>query len=136
MLSDAGVRAAVERCGAGGGLCGHGVGQKPCDALRAEQVAAIFLSQTGRFPAARKRWRWTCRSACHARRVLQQDRGAYAGADESLLDQDGVYRPRPAAARTAQQRRRAQMVADNPAMIAYIDRAALDASVKAIQVMP
>jgi hypothetical protein len=29
-----------------------------------------------------------------------------------------------------------KIVADNPAMIAYIDRAALDASVKAIQVTP
>jgi hypothetical protein len=48
----AGVRAAVLRCrfGVGCGIRGGGVGQNPVTTLRAEQVAAIFLAQTGRFP--------------------------------------------------------------------------------------
>ncbi|MYM67855.1 phosphate ABC transporter substrate-binding protein [Pseudoduganella sp. FT55W] len=105
--------------------------------LRAEQVAAIFMAQTGRFPSGEEaiaidlpvgsplRDEFYNRVAARTPALMKAywTKMVFTGRGQPPREL-----PNSAAVR--------KMVADNPAMIAYIDRSALDASVKAIQVMP
>jgi len=111
--------------------------RNPVTTLRAEQVAAIFLAQTGRFPngeeavaldlpvgsALRDDFYNKIAARTPALMKAYWTRMVFTGRGQPPREL-----PNSAAVR--------KIVADNPAMIAYIDRAALDASVKAIQVTP
>ena len=111
--------------------------RNPVVALRPEQVADIFLAQTGRFPNG------------GAAVAIDQVLGA-AGRDEfynkvaskspSLLKAywtrmvfTGRGQPPKEVSGSEAVRK---LIAGNPEMIGYIDRAALDDSVKAILVLP
>jgi len=111
--------------------------RNPAPSMSADQVAAIFLGQAGRFPDGA------------AAVALDQEVGS--------PQRDGFYRqvtgktpallkahwskmvftgrgqpPREAPGDAAVRR----MVADNPSMIGYIDRASLDASVRPVLILP
>jgi ABC-type phosphate transport system substrate-binding protein len=105
--------------------------------LRAEQVAAIFLSQTGRFPGGEEAIALDLPVGSPLRDEFYNKVAARTPALMKAYWTKMVFTgrgqpprelPNSAAVR--------KMVAENPAMIAYIDRSALDASVKAIQVTP
>jgi ABC-type phosphate transport system substrate-binding protein len=109
--------------------------RSPVSALRPDQVADIFLAQTGRFPDGEPAV------------ALDQPLGSplrndfysvMAGKSPALMKAywtkmvfTGRGQPPRELASSAAVRK---MVADNPSMIGYIDRAALDASVKAVTV--
>jgi len=111
--------------------------KNPLATLRAEQVAAIFLAQTGRFPNGEEavaldlpvgsalRDDFYNRIAARTPALMKAywTKMVFTGRGQPPREL-----PNSAAVR--------KMVADSPVMIAYIDRAALDASVKAIQVTP
>jgi hypothetical protein len=111
--------------------------KNPLNSLRAEQVAAIFLGQAGRFPggaeamaldlplgtALRNDFYLTVAARTPALMKAYWTKMVFTGHGQPPRELSGS-----AAAR--------KLVADNPAMIAYIDKSALDASVKAIQVTP
>jgi ABC-type phosphate transport system substrate-binding protein len=111
--------------------------KNPVAALRAEQVAAIFLSQTGRFPGGEEATALDLPVGSPLRDEFYNKIAARTPALMKAYWTKMVFTGRGQPPRelpnSAAVRR---MVADNPAMIAYIDRAALDASVKAIQVTP
>ncbi len=111
--------------------------KNPVSALRADQVAAIFLSQSGRFPGGAE----AVPLDLPLNSALREDFYAAVAARTPALMKaywtkmvfTGRGQPPRELASSAAVRR---LVADNPAMIAYIDKSALDASVKAIQVTP
>ncbi|MYM33347.1 phosphate ABC transporter substrate-binding protein [Duganella sp. FT50W] len=111
--------------------------KNPLTAMRADQVAAIFLAQTGRFPGGEEAQALDLPLGS----PLRDDFYRTVAARSPVLMKSywtkmvftGRGRPPRELPDSAAVRR---MVADNPAMIAYIDRSALDASVKAIQVTP
>ncbi|WP_229205263.1 MULTISPECIES: phosphate ABC transporter substrate-binding protein [unclassified Duganella] len=111
--------------------------KNPVATLRAEQVAAIFLSQTGRFPGGEEATALDLPVGSPLRDEFYNKIAARTPALMKAYWTKMVFTGRGQPPRelpnSAAVRR---MVADNPAMIAYIDRAALDASVKAIQVTP
>lgn len=110
--------------------------RNPLPALSSEQVAAIFLGQAGRFPGGLEA------VALDQRLGSQERKQFYAqvtGKSPALLKAHwskmvftGRGQPPREAADSAAVRR---MVADNPAMIGYIDRSALDASVRPVLVL-
>jgi ABC-type phosphate transport system substrate-binding protein len=111
--------------------------KNPLATLRAEQVAAIFLAQTGRFPNGEEAVALDLPVGSALRDDFYNKIAARTPALMKAYWTKMVFTgrgqpprelPNSAAVR--------KMVADNPVMIAYIDRAALDASVKAIQVTP
>ncbi|WP_343729300.1 phosphate ABC transporter substrate-binding protein [Duganella sp.] len=111
--------------------------KSPVTALRAEQVAAIFLSQTGHFPGGEEAtaldlpFGSPLRDAFYSKVAARTP--ALMKAYWTKMVFTGRAQPPRELPNSAAVRK---MVADNPAMIAYIDRSALDASVKAIQVTP
>ncbi|MHA4870975.1 phosphate ABC transporter substrate-binding protein [Duganella sp. PWIR1] len=111
--------------------------RSPLTALSAEQVAAIFMSQTGRFPGGEEAipldlpFGSPLRDAFY-NKVAARTPALMKAYWTKMVFTGRAQPPRELSNSVAARR----MVADNPAMIAYIDRAALDASVKAIQVTP
>ncbi|MRW88655.1 phosphate ABC transporter substrate-binding protein [Duganella sp. FT80W] len=111
--------------------------KNPLTALRTDQVAAIFLAQSGRFPggaeavaldlpvgsALRAEFYNTVAARTPALMKAYWTKMVFTGRGQPPREL-----PNSAAVR--------KLVADNPAMIAYIDKSALDASVKALQVTP
>jgi ABC-type phosphate transport system substrate-binding protein len=109
--------------------------RSPVNALRPEQVAEIFLAQTGRFPGGEQAVALDLPVGSPLRDEFYDRMAAKSPALMKAYWTKMVFTgrgqpPRELASSAAVRR----MVADNPAMIGYIDRAALDASVKAVQV--
>jgi ABC-type phosphate transport system substrate-binding protein len=109
--------------------------RNPVTALRPEQVAEIFLAQTGRFPGGEQAVALDLPVGSPLRDEFYDRMAAKSPALMKAYWTKMVFTgrgqpPRELASSAAVRR----MVADNPAMIGYIDRAALDASVKAVQV--
>jgi ABC-type phosphate transport system substrate-binding protein len=109
--------------------------RNPVSALRPEQVAEIFLAQTGRFPGGEQAVALDLPLGSPLRDEFYSKMAARSPALMKAYWTKMVFtgrgQPPRELANSAAVRR---MVADNPAMIGYIDRAALDASVKAVQV--
>ncbi|QOY96017.1 phosphate ABC transporter substrate-binding protein [Massilia sp. UMI-21] len=110
--------------------------RNPLPALSGDQVAAIFLGQAGRFPDGAE-------AVALDQRLGSQERAQFysqvTGKTPALLKAHwskmvftGRGQPPRELADSATVRR---MVADNPAMIGYIDRSALDASVRPVLVL-
>jgi len=105
-------------------------------ALSGDQVAAIFLGQAGRFPdgaeavALDQRLGSTERNQFYSQVTGKSP--ALLKAHWSKMVFTGRGQPPREVADSAAVRR---MVADNPAMIGYIDRSALDASVRPVLVL-
>ena len=110
--------------------------RSPAQDLTSDQVAAIFLGQAGRFPDGQE-------VLALDQRVGSQERNAFyqqvTGKTPALLKAHwskmvftGRGQPPREAADSASVRR---MVAENPSMIGYIDRAAVDASVRPVLVL-
>jgi ABC-type phosphate transport system substrate-binding protein len=109
--------------------------RSPVSALRPDQVADIFLAQTGRFPDGEPAVALDLPLGVPLRNEFYSK---MAGKSPALMKaywtkmvftgrgQPPRELPNSAAVR--------KMVADNPSMIGYIDRAALDASVKVVTV--
>lgn len=110
--------------------------RSPVETLRPDQVAAIFLGQSARFPDG------TLASAIDQPIGSPQRDGFYqrvTGKTPALLKAwwskmifTGRGQPPREAPDSVAVRR---MVADNPSMIGYIERAALDASVRPVLVL-
>ena len=111
--------------------------KNPVATLRAEQVAAIFLGQTGRFPGGEEATPLDLPVGSALRDEFYNKVAARTPALMKAYWTKMVFTGRGQPPRelpnSAAVRR---MVADNPAMIAYIERSSLDASVKAILVTP
>ena len=105
-------------------------------ALSNDQVAAIFLGQAGRFPDGAEVVALDQRVGSHERnQFYAQVTGkspALLKAHWSKMVFTGRGQPPREASDSAAVRR---MVADNPAMIGYIERSALDASVRPVLVL-
>ncbi|OON63595.1 phosphate ABC transporter substrate-binding protein [Massilia sp. KIM] len=110
--------------------------RNPAPVLNSEQIAAIFLGQSARFPDGLE-------AVALDQRLGSQERNQFyqqlAGKTPALLKAHwskmvftGRGQPPREAADSAAVRR---MVADNPSMIGYIDRDALDASVRPVLVL-
>ncbi|MBP1204733.1 ABC-type phosphate transport system substrate-binding protein [Duganella sp. 1411] len=111
--------------------------KNPLSSLRHEQVAAIFLAQTDRFPDGAEAVPLDLPPASAPRDAFYQRVAAMSPAQMKAYWTKMVFTGRaqpPRELRTSAAVRR--MVADNPAMIGYIERAALDASVKVLEVAP
>jgi ABC-type phosphate transport system substrate-binding protein len=109
--------------------------KSPVSALRPEQVADIFLAQTGRFPDGAPAVALDLPVGSPLRNEFYNTVAAKSPAMMKAYWTKMVFTgrgqpPRELAGSAAVRK----MVAENPAMIGYIDRAALDASVKAVQV--
>jgi ABC-type phosphate transport system substrate-binding protein len=109
--------------------------KSPVNALRPEQVADIFLAQTGRFPGGEQAVALDLPVGSPLRNDFYTAVAAKSPAMMKAYWTKMVFTgrgqpPRELASSAAVRR----MVAENPAMIGYIDRAALDASVKVVQV--
>lgn len=107
--------------------------KSPVTALRPDQVAAIFLGQSARFPDGSEAVPLDQRLGTPLRddfylRVTSKT-PALLKAWWSKMVFTGRGQPPAEAADSAAVRRR---VADNPDMVGYIDRSALDASVRAV----
>ena len=110
--------------------------RSPAPQLSGEQVAAIFLGQAGRLPDGSE-------VVALDQRIGSGERNEFyrqvAGKTPALLKAHwskmlftGRGQPPREAADAASVRR---MVADNPSMIGYIDRSALDGSVRPVLVL-
>jgi ABC-type phosphate transport system substrate-binding protein len=104
--------------------------------LSADQVAAIFLGQAGRLPDGAEVVALDQRVGSHERNQFYQQ---VAGKSPALLKAHwskmlftGRGQPPREVPDSLAVRR---MVADNPALIGYIDRAALDGSVRPVLVL-
>ncbi len=110
--------------------------RNPLPALSGDQVAAIFLGQSGRFPDGAEVVALDQRLGSQERtRFYSQVTGktpALLKAHWSKMVFTGRGQPPRELADSAAVRR---MVADNPSMIGYIDRSALDASVRPVLVL-
>jgi ABC-type phosphate transport system substrate-binding protein len=110
--------------------------RSPVASLRADQVADIFLGQVGTFPDGAE----AVALDQHIGSAQRDDFYARVAAKTPALLKaywtkmifTGRGQPPKEAGDSAAVRR---MVADNPALIGYIDKAALDASVKAVLVV-
>jgi len=104
--------------------------------LTGDQVAAIFLGQAGRFPDGLEVVALDQRVGSQERnlfyRQLTGKTPALLKAHWSKMVFTGRGQPPREASDSASVRR---MVAENPLMIGYIDRAALDASVRPVLVL-
>ncbi|MEH6436241.1 phosphate ABC transporter substrate-binding protein [Massilia sp. DD77] len=110
--------------------------RNPAPALSSDQIAAIFLGQAGRFPDGAEAVALDQRLGSLERNQFYQQ---VAGKTPALLKAHwskmvftGRGQPPREAADSASVRR---MVADNPSMIGYIERAALDGSVRPVLVL-
>lgn len=110
--------------------------RSPAQGLSSDQVAAIFLGQAGRFPDGLEVVALDQRLGSQERnQFYQQVTGktpALLKAHWSKMVFTGRGQPPREAADSTSVRR---MVAENPAMIGYIDRAALDPSVRPVLVL-
>jgi len=111
--------------------------RNPLNAMSADQVAAIFLAQNGRFPGGAEAQALDLPVGSPLRDDFYRSVAARTPALMKAYWTKMVFTgrghpPRELVSSVAVRR----MVADNPGMIAYIDKSALDASVKAIQVTP
>ncbi len=109
--------------------------RNPLSALRPEQVADIFLAQTGRFPGGDEAMALDLPLGSPLRDEFYSKVAAKSPALMKAYWTKMVFTgsgqpPRELANSIAVRK----MVADNPSMIGYIDRAALDGSVKAVLV--
>lgn len=109
--------------------------RNPVSALRPEQVADIFLAQTGRFPGGDEataldlpvgsplRDEFYTKVAAKSPALMKAywTKMVFTGRGQPPRELDNSVAVR-------------KMVAENPSMIGYIDRAALDPSVKAVMV--
>jgi ABC-type phosphate transport system substrate-binding protein len=110
--------------------------RNPATALRADQVAAIFLGQAGRFPDGAEAVAIDQALGSPLRDEFYQ---RVAGKSPALLKAwwskmvfTGRGQPPREAPDSAAVRR---MVAENPSLIGYIDRTALDPSVRPVLVV-
>lgn len=110
--------------------------RNPLPALSADQVAAIFLGQAGRFPGGAEVVALDQRLGSGER---DQFYVQFTGKTPALLKAHwskmlftGRGQPPREAADSVAVRR---LVAENPSMIGYIDRSALDASVRPVLVL-
>lgn len=110
--------------------------KNPVTALRADQVADIFLAQTGRFPGGDEAMALDQPVGTPLRDEFYSKVAAKSPALMKAYWTKMVFTgrgqpprelPNSAAVR--------KMVAENPSMIGYIDRSALDASVKTVLVV-
>ncbi len=111
--------------------------KNPLSSLRYEQVAAIFLAQTDRFPDGAEAVALDLPPGSALRDAFYQRVAAMSPALMKSYWTKMMFTGRgqpPRELHNSGAVRR--MVADNPAMIGYIDRAALDASVKVLEVGP
>lgn len=111
--------------------------RNPLSVLRPEQVVDIFLAQTGRFPGGDEAVALDLPLGSSLREEFYSRVAARSPALMKAYWTKMVFTgrgqpPRELASSAAVRR----MVADNPSMIGYIDRSALDASVKAVLVTP
>lgn len=110
--------------------------RSPVAAMSADQVAAIFLGQSGRFPDGAPAVAIDQQLGSNQRdgfyRQVTGKTPALLKAHWSKLVFTGRGQPPREMPGDAAVRR---LVADNPSLIGYIDRAALDASVRAILVV-
>ncbi|MCU6501761.1 phosphate ABC transporter substrate-binding protein [Rugamonas sp. A1-17] len=109
--------------------------RNPVSVLRSEQVADIFLAQTGRFPGGDEATALDLPVGSPLRDEFYNKVAARSPALMKAYWTKMVFTgrgqpPRELANSIAVRK----MVAENPAMIGYIDRAALDGSVKAVMV--
>lgn len=109
--------------------------RNPLSALRPEQVADIFLAQTGRFPGGDEATALDLPVGSPLRDEFYNKMAAKSPALMKAYWTKMVFTgrgqpPRELDNSVAVRR----MVAENPSMIGYIDRAALDPSVKAVLV--
>ncbi len=110
--------------------------RSPAQGMSSDQVAAIFLGQAGRFPDGQEVLALDQRIGSQERnQFYQQVTGktpALLKAHWSKMVFTGRGQPPREAADSASVRR---MVAENPSMIGYIERAALDPSVRPVLVL-
>lgn len=110
--------------------------RNPLPALTPDQVAAIFLGQAGRFPDGAEVVALDQRLGSNERKLFYaQVTGktpALLKAHWSKMVFTGRGQPPREAIDSTSVRR---MVADNPSMIGYIDRSALDDSVRPVLVL-
>ncbi|MBV6322665.1 phosphate ABC transporter substrate-binding protein [Duganella violaceipulchra] len=109
--------------------------RNPLSVLRPEQVVDIFLAQTGRFPGGDEAMALDLPLGSPLRDEFYSKVAAKSPALMKAYWTKMVFTgrgqpPRELANSIAVRK----MVADNPSMIGYIDRAALDGSVKAVLV--
>jgi ABC-type phosphate transport system substrate-binding protein len=111
--------------------------RNPIGALRADQVADIFLAQVGHFPdgadavALDQGVGSPLRNEFYAKVAAKSP--ALVKAYWAKMIFTGRGQPPKEAPNSAAVRK---LVADNPALIGYIDRSALDASVKPVLLVP
>jgi ABC-type phosphate transport system substrate-binding protein len=111
--------------------------RSPVATLRADQVAEIFLGQAGRFPdggeavALDQVVGSPLRNEFYAKVAAKSPALLKAYWSKMIFTGRGQP-PREAPGSSAVRR----LVADNPSLIGYIDRSALDASVKPVLVVP
>jgi ABC-type phosphate transport system substrate-binding protein len=111
--------------------------KNPVASLRADQVADIFLAQTGRFPDGEAAVALDLPLGAPLRNEFYSTVAAKSPAMMKAYWTKMVFTGRGQPPRELSNSAAVRkMVAENPAMIGYIDRAALDASVKAIAVVP
>ncbi len=110
--------------------------RSPVSALRADQVADIFLGQIGRFPGGSEAIALDQRIGSHERDEFYSKVASKSApllkAHWSKMIFTGRGQPPREASDNASVKR---MVADNPSLIGYIDKSALDASVRAVLVV-
>jgi len=111
--------------------------RNPAQSINVDQVAAIFLGQSARFPDGALAVPIDQRLGQDSRLLFYRQ---VAGKTPALLKAHwskmvftGRGQPPREAFDDASVRR---LVAENPSMIGYIDRSALDASVRAVLVLP
>jgi len=111
--------------------------RNPAPTMNADQVAAIFLGQSARFPDGALAVPVDQRLGAEGRQQFYRD---VAGKTPALLKAHwsklvftGRGQPPREAQSDADVRR---LVAENPSMIGYIERSALDASVRPVLVLP
>lgn len=110
--------------------------RNPAPSMNADQVAAIFLGQSARFPDGAVAVPVDQRLGAEARQQFYREVSgktpALLKAHWSKMVFTGRGQPPREAQDDASVRR---MVAENPSMIGYIDRSALDASVRPVLVL-
>ncbi|HEY5799431.1 MAG TPA: phosphate ABC transporter substrate-binding protein [Burkholderiaceae bacterium] len=110
--------------------------KNPVSALRADQVADIFLAQTGRFPQGGEAVAIDLQYGSPLRdefyRKVAARTPALMKAYWTKMVFTGRGQPPKELPNSASVRR---LVADNPLLIGYIERSALDASVKPVLVV-